>query len=106
MLISTPYKNGDVISIKLASGEELVGKLVEEKPETIKVDKPMTLIMSQQGIGLQQWLMTVDPSKSITIGTDKVIAVEKTVDQFAKAYTEQTSSIVTAPAGLAEAIKA
>ena len=29
MLIETPYKENDIVSIKLSSGEEIVGKLVE-----------------------------------------------------------------------------
>ena len=30
MLIDTPYKNGDIVSIKLNSGEEVIAKLEEE----------------------------------------------------------------------------
>ena len=32
MLIETPYKNGDTVSLKLSSGEEIVGRLEEETP--------------------------------------------------------------------------
>ena len=31
MLIEAPYKTGDVVTLKLNSGEELIGKLIEEK---------------------------------------------------------------------------
>jgi small nuclear ribonucleoprotein (snRNP)-like protein len=31
MLIEAPYKNGDIVTLKLTSGEELIGKLEEEK---------------------------------------------------------------------------
>jgi len=106
MLIETPYKNGDIISVKLKTGEEIVGKLVEETNQTIKISKPMTLIMTQQGMGLQQWLMTVDPTTAVEIASDSVLTVNKTIQAFAKAYSDQTSSIVAAPAGLAEAVKA
>jgi hypothetical protein len=30
MLLETPYKNGDTISLKLSSGEEILGRLDSE----------------------------------------------------------------------------
>ena len=55
MLIETPYKVGDVITIKLTSGEELVGKFEADDDTKIKVNKPLTLVAGQKGIGLQQF---------------------------------------------------
>ena len=106
MLIETPYKNGDVVTIKLKTGEELVGKLIEETSDSVKVKTPLTLVMSQQGVGLQQFLFTADPEKSYTFHNDAIIVITKTISQFAEAYQQQTSGLVTAPAGLGDALKA
>jgi len=57
MLIEPAYKVGDVITIKLTSGEELVGKFEADDDKTIKVNKPLTLVASEKGIGLQQFLL-------------------------------------------------
>ena len=67
MLIEPAYKLGDVITIKLTSGEELVGKFEADDDKTIKVNKPLTLVASEKGIGLQQFLFTADIDKSYTI---------------------------------------
>jgi hypothetical protein len=48
MLIETPYKVGDVITIKLTSGEELVGKFEADDDTKIKVNKPLTLVAGQK----------------------------------------------------------
>lgn len=108
MLLDTDaiLKKHDIITIKLFSGEELVGKFEEETNEVIKIKMPLTLVASQQGIGLQQYLFTTDPRKALPIQKSALVTVTKTVKNYADAYEQQTSSIIKAPAGLADALKA
>ena len=105
MLIQTPYKNGDVVTLKLNSGEELVGKLIEEKDDAYMIKTPLTLVMGQQGIGLQQYLFTAEADKTHRFPKSSVTIITKTMKQFSDAYSQQTSGLVTAPAGLGDAVK-
>jgi len=105
MLLETPYKNGDVVTLKLSSGEELIGRLEEETNDNVKLKTPLTLVMSQQGIGLQQYMFTADPEKSYNFRRDSVVVITKTIKEFSEAYQQQTSGLVTAPAGLGNALK-
>ena len=105
MLINTPHKIGDIVTLKLFSGEELVGKLHEETDTLLKIKTPLTLVMSQQGLGLQQYLFTVDPDAPLPLERRAVVTITKTHDQFAKVYQERTSGLVTAPAGMEQKIK-
>ena len=105
MLIETPFKVGDVITIKLTSGEELVGKFEADDDTKIKVNKPLTLVAGQKGIGLQQFLFTADMALSYSIKHSAITLIHKTAKQFADAYTNQTSSIVQAPAGMADVVR-
>jgi hypothetical protein len=105
MLIETPYKNGDVVTLKLNSGEELVGKLIEENEDVYRIKTPLTLVMSQQGVGLQQYLFTAESDKTHSFKKSSVTIITKTMKQFADAYQTQTSGLVTAPAGLGDAVK-
>jgi len=105
MLIDAPYKNGDVVTLKLGSGEELVGRLEEETNDNIKLKTPLTLVMAQQGVGLQQYMFTADPNKAYNFSRSGVVVITKTVKEFAEAYQQQTSGIVTAPAGMGNAVK-
>ena len=67
MLINKGVSSGDIVTIKLTSGEELVAKLIEENPMQIKIARPLVLTMGQQGIGMVPYLFTVDPDKDIKI---------------------------------------
>lgn len=94
MLIEAPYKNGDTISLKLTSGEEVVARLEEETNKGFKLNKPLMLTMTQQGIGLAPFMFTASPDTVITIASDKVICVVKTIDEMSKQYISSTTGIV------------
>jgi len=85
--------------------KELVGKLSEETDDQVKITKPLTIVMAQQGLGLQQYLFTADPDKTFNVQKSSLITMTKTVKQFADAYTQQTSGLVKAPAGMADTLK-
>ena len=86
MLIEVPYKNGDVVTVKMKSGEELVGKLEASDDISIKIAKPLTLVASQQGIGLQPFLFTADINKSYVIKWEAITLVAPTKKEFADTY--------------------
>lgn len=94
MLIETNYKVNDVVTIKLKSGEELVGKLEQENESMVKVSTPLTIVATEKGIGLQQFLFTAEVGKSYTIRHDSITLITITREDFADAYRQQTSSLV------------
>ena len=95
MLIENPYKIGDIVTVKLKSGEELVGKVEADDEKAIKIATPLTLVAGEKGIGLQQFLFTADPGKAYVIKHDAITLIVSTITEFAEAYTKQTSQIVT-----------
>lgn len=94
MLIETPYKVGDTVSIKLSSGEELIARLEDEKAESIVIRKPLMVAVTQQGLGLAPYMFTIAPDAKITINTRNVICINKTLDEMAKQYLSNTSGIL------------
>ena len=93
MLIETPYKEGDTVSLKLSSGEEIVARLEEETATKFVLTKPMVLIMQQEGLGLAPYMFSVSPDAKFNILSTTVSCVAKTVDQIADQYTATTSNI-------------
>lgn len=93
MLINKGIAAGEVVSIKLSSGEEIVAKLVEEIENFYVVAKPLVLSMSQQGIGMIPFLFTVNQDKDIKVNKDSVIAISNTDKQFADQYISGTTGI-------------
>jgi DNA/RNA-binding domain of Phe-tRNA-synthetase-like protein len=96
MLLEMPYKVGDTVSIKLASGEEIIANLKEETGESIVIEKPLTLVAQQQGIGLAPFMFTASPEAKLTINTKNVLCVTKTIEEMAKQYLSNTSGIAVA----------
>ena len=93
MLISKGVTEGEVITLKLTSGEELVAKLIEDGPVYYKLSRPMVIGMGQQGPGLMPYLFTVHPDKAVRLQKSTVTVVEATDETFAKQFLETTSGI-------------
>lgn len=93
MLIEKPRSNGDVITLKLTSGEELIARFEEDTASGIKVSKPMVLSISQQGVGMMPYLFTVNPDTMVTVESSAISVTAKTDEEFAKQYTTSTTGI-------------
>lgn len=93
MLIDKGVTPGEVITIKLTSGEELVAKLVEETATYYKLSRPMVIGMGQQGPGLMPYLFTVHPDKDVKLLKSTVSLAEATDKQFADQFLQSTTGI-------------
>lgn len=93
MLIDKGVTAGEVITLKLTSGEEIVAKLEEETPTHYKLSKPMVIGMGQQGPGLMPYLFTVNPDKDIKLLKQTVTVAEATDKVFADQFIQSTTGI-------------
>ena len=93
MLIETPYKVGDNVSFKLASGEEIVGRLEEETDTHYTLHKPMVLIAQQKGLGLAPFMFSVSPDGKFNLTSTSVACIAKTEKGIASQYVERTTGI-------------
>ena len=93
MIIQTPYKVKDVVSIKLSSGEEMVTRLEEEHTDYIVIHKPLMLVAGQNGPGLAPFMFTVAIDSKFKIRLNNIICVVKTAKDAADMYTEATTGL-------------
>ncbi len=93
MLIDKGISVGEVITLKLTSGEELVAKLTEETATYYKLSKPMVIGMGAKGPGLMPYLFTVSPDKEIKLLKTTVTVAEATDKQFADQFVQSTTGI-------------
>jgi hypothetical protein len=96
MLIEAPYKVGDVVSLKLSSGEEILGRLEAEKENNVTLKKPMVLIAQEKGLGLAPFMFSVSPDGKFVMKSTAISCMAKTESEIAKQYVATTSGIVTA----------
>lgn len=94
MIIDKGLSTGDVITIKLTSGEEIIATLVEEHADYYKVSKPRALTSAEGGIGMVPFVFTVDPARDVKLYKTTVSIAEPTEKEFAASYTSATSGII------------
>lgn len=93
MLISKGISDGDIVTLKFNSGEEVVSKLDSQTDTEYKLHNPMVLSMTQQGIGMMPFVITADPDAIISVSKDRVIVVTLTRKDAASSYLQQTTGI-------------
>jgi hypothetical protein len=93
MLQSNTYAKDQVVSFKLVNGDEIVAKIVEETSDGFTVNKPCTVMPSQQGIGLMQSLFTSDLNKSVGLAKIHVMLHSPTIEAIENHYIQTTTGI-------------
>jgi len=93
MLIEAPYTTGDVVSIRLASGEEIVGKLLDDNDKTIKLKQPLSAIMSEKGLAMLPFMLTVNPEADIVVSKNQIMITAKSIKEVADHYLQSTTGI-------------
>jgi len=102
MLITKKYNKNDVVTIKLATGEEVVGYYCGHDDDSITLRKPVTPVPTQEGrMALAPFLMSSDymqNNEELDFNTNTVVVASKTNQAFADAYTQQVSGLDLSPA--------
>ena len=93
MLLETPYKEQDVVSIKLSTGDEVVGKLLSEDDNQIVLSKPLALTATQQGMGLVPFMFTVDQESKFPFSKQLVLIIMKTEKEMTSSYIQNTTGL-------------
>jgi hypothetical protein len=103
MLVQSNYNINDVVTLKLANGEELVGKLTNISDTEVTLTRPLVFTLNPQNGSamLVPWLMSVDPrnAQPISINRANVLAITKTIKEISNNYTQATTGIAVANTG-------
>ena len=82
-----------VYSLKITSGEEVVGKVIEQTESIITLEQPITIGMGPKGMQLIPAMFTCLPGTNITINTANITMVADTAEDVKDAYREATTGI-------------
>lgn len=93
MLIEAPMKDGDTVTIKTFNGDEIIARLVETKPNTYVVSKPLAIVATPSGLGLGPYAFTIEPDGKIEINKSAVIFIAKTQKDMASQYITSTTGL-------------
>jgi hypothetical protein len=92
MLLQKSAKQGDTVSIKLSSGEEMVARLESDSDNHIVVHKPLMLVAQGAGMGLAPYMFTTKDEK-YTLNRDNIICIASTEKEMADKYVESTTGL-------------
>jgi len=93
MIIDVPYKATDTITVRTTAGEELLARFVEENDKTITIEKPMAVMVTQQGLGLGPFTFTTPQEAKLKLNKSAIVFVHKTDSDMAKQYIKTTTGI-------------
>ena len=92
MLISKGFTQGDVVSLKLVNGDEIIARIEEDTADTIKITRPLAITIGQQGLGMIPWLF-LGETETFTLNKTHVFTVVASKEDAAKQSTEGTTGI-------------
>jgi hypothetical protein len=84
---------GHTVSMKLTSGDEVVGKVAGQTAEGLTISKPVILAASRDGLQMVPFMMTASPDGEFLFKAHNIMCVATTADQVADAYLESTTGI-------------
>jgi len=93
MLVESPYKINDTVTVKTTGGDEIVARFKEEDVASITLEKPLALMATQQGMGLAPFAFTIPQDAKIKLNKNAVLFVHKTDSEMAKQYVANTTGV-------------
>jgi len=84
----------DVITIKLVSGDEIIGRYQESVGDTTALKKPVTFMMGQQGLGLVPYAFSAPEDITLEFPKSSIIVSFKTDKTVADQYLRQTTGLI------------
>lgn len=84
---------GEVVTLKLTSGEELITKVVDVHDGIAELEEPVSIANGPQGMGLIPSMFTADPKEKVWINTNTITVFCLTEESVKFKYIEATSGL-------------
>ena len=88
-------KDGDLITLKLASGEEVIANYKSGTDSYISIEKALVLMQGPQGLAFGTFFSTAQQDKPINIAKDKITSIAYINDKIKEEYNRVFSTIKT-----------
>ncbi len=89
------YKDGDLITLKLMHGEEVISTLQSQTELTISIKKALTLMQGPQGLAFGTFFSTAKQDEPIEISKHMISTVAYINDKIKAEYERVFSTIKT-----------
>ena len=86
-------KDGDLVTLKLASGEEVIAKFTGKADTSVSIEKALVLMNGPQGLAFGTFFSTARQDQPFNIATDKLVSIAHINDKIAEEYNRVFSKI-------------
>lgn len=96
MLFENVLQDGDIVTIKMISGEEAIAKFVgfaDSDMTSYKIQRPLILTQTQRGPALAPFIITAVQGATLTIDRGAFVCITKSDSEMATQYIEVTTGI-------------
>ena len=90
------YKNGNLITLKLVSGEEVIAKLKDLTSDYVSIDKALVLMNGPKGLAFGTFFATAEQNEPINIFRNKITSIANVNNKIKTEY-ERIFSTVKVP---------
>lgn len=90
------FKEGNLVTLKLVSGEEVIAKFKSINVDYISIDKALVLMQGPQGLAFGTFFSTAEQKEPINICRNKITSIANINDKI-KAEYERIFSTVKVP---------
>jgi hypothetical protein len=86
---------GDIMTFKMAGGDEIVCRIVEDNTDSYVVSKPSMVVMTERGPAMILSMLSVDPDSNVTLYKHHIALSAPTAEENQRHYIQATSGIIT-----------
>jgi len=86
-------ETGKIYTFKLNSGEEVIGKYIDQVDNYMTIQSPVSIMAGPKGVQLMPSMFTVDPDSQVTLNINSVSIYADTDESVQNKYIEATTGI-------------
>lgn len=91
--VQDKYQVDDILSFKLVTGDEVLGKVVKKDNNSYELNKPCVVVTSSEGIGLIQAMFGLDPDlENLTLMDQHIVMMCRTHEKMREHYITVTTN--------------
>ena len=88
-------ENDKICTIKMSTGEEVVARIKDQDELTLTLDRPVVIMISQQGLAFGAFIPTMESVNGVTINKSAIVAIGPCLDKVSTEYANAVSPIKT-----------
>tara|TARA_B110000263_G_C14777277_1_gene271632 strand:- start:123 stop:428 length:306 start_codon:yes stop_codon:yes gene_type:complete len=87
------FKEGNLVTLKLVSGEEVIAKFKALTSDYISIDKALVLMNGPKGLAFGTFFATAEQTEPINISTNKITSIANVNDKIKTEYERIFSTV-------------